>query len=115
MKWRELLTRLDELRMQLRAEHGKELDKEIPEGDELAADIKEVMQLDSAVSVLHPQQSTTLDDLFAIAPEPEAQRGVQDIVERGSGEGRMLVMARETPLIVRPPVLEEVTEEELGK
>lgn len=114
MTWRELLTRLDELRIQLRAEHGKELDKVILEGDELAADIKEVMQLDSAVSILHPLPSTQLDDLFACAPEP-ASKGVKEIVERGNGEGRMLVMERSTPFVLRKPVLEEVSEEELGK
>jgi hypothetical protein len=114
MTWRELLTRLDELRIQLRAEHGKELDKVIPEGDELAADIKEVMQLDSAVSILHPQPSTQLDDLFACAPSPSAN-SVKEIVERGDGEGRMLVMERSTPFVVRKPDLVEVDEKELGK
>jgi hypothetical protein len=110
MTWRDLLARLDKLRVQLRAEHGKELDSEIPEGDLLAQDIKDAMKLDSAVTILQP--TTQLDDLFACAPH---ESSVQEVVERGDGEGRMLVMARSTPFVPRKPVLEEVSEEELGK
>jgi len=37
-------------------------------------------------------------------------------VDRGNGEGRVMVMPRETKHIVRKPVLEEVFDEkELGK
>lgn len=115
MTWGDLLKRLDALRSALRAEHGKELNKEIASNDALAAEIKTLMSIDSAATVLAPT-ATPMDDLLSCVPsEPVPEVKIQDVVYRGDGEGRMVILKRETPLIVREPVLDEVSEEELGK
>ena len=131
MTWRELLAQLDaarmalsegttkeqlfELRIRLRLSHPKtELDAKIPENDSFA---KEVIDAYSPYYIAPPPipkpTEHPLADLFACLPADDSQ--IQDIVERGEGEGRMVVLKRDTPLIVRPPDLTEVTEEELGK
>src|SRR5690348_6944120 len=113
MKWGELLQQLDAARVELRQRHGKELDKEIPEGDTLAQSIQQDVALAPAPSAPEP---TPLDSLLACAPsDPVPEHKIQDVIYRGDGEGRMVILKRDTPLILREPDLEEVTEEELAK
>lgn len=113
MKWSELLKSLDDARALIRTLHGKELNKEIPEGDELAEHVQE------GISFIPKQE---LDSLFACAPEPEPapparvpvpEHKIKEVVNRD--EGRMIVMNRDEPFVPKEPVLDEVTEDELGK
>jgi hypothetical protein len=134
MTWGELLARLDvardevlketpaiadvlgkhlrELRVELRVVRGKELNNNIPENDPLAALIEETIE----PFYKEPEpQKPILDEMFACLPEDKVSERVQDVVERAGGEGRMKIMARETPLILHPYDVVEVEEKDLGK
>ena len=138
MTWRELLERLDIarvaliegklksleegtlqklnlLRTQLRMSHPKALlDETIPEGNVFAMEVANTYAPYYTAPAPKPVvMAQPLDDLFACLPDDMSK--IKDIIPRADGEGRMVVMKRDTPLIVRPPDLTEVTEEELGK
>lgn len=145
MTWRELLERLDIarvaliegklkafeestlqklnlLRTELRMSHPKALlDETIPEGNVFATEVVNacapyytVPDLKQPEMVNVPYRSNAeLSDLFSCVPDDTPK--IKEIIPRADGEGRMVVMKRDTPLIVRPPDLTEVTEEELGK
>lgn len=102
---------LDKLRIELRRDHGKELSAEISEDDALKLKLVEMI----GEPIVKPPV-TALDDVFACAPEETIpEHKIQDVVYRGDGEGRMVILKRDTPLIIREPDLVEVTEEELAK
>lgn len=134
MTWGELLARLDvareevmketpaiadvlgkhlrELRAELRVVRGKEFNNKIPDNDPLAALIEETIK----PFYKEPEpQKPILDDLFACIPEDNVSERVASITDRADGEGRMVVMARETPLILHPIDVVEVEEKDLAK
>ena len=106
----EFTKELDSLRSYLRSAHGKELHTEVAEDNELR------VRLTSMIGAPEPKPWVSPDPQ-PVAPEhvPIPEHSIQDVVYRGDGEGRMVILKRETPLVVRPPDLVEVTEEELAK
>ena len=111
MLWSDLLAALDVARSQIRAERK-------PKDTVLDTDpIVEV--LFGAITGVVPEPApiiTPTPTLDALHEPPTREPIAIEMVERGPGEGRMLVFARETPHVVRKPVLEEVFDEkELGK
>jgi len=115
MKWIDFVMELDAIRSRIRAECP--LKEDIPEGHVILDTLLEMLTVASVPR--HPAPPPMIidpavddDGLAACAPEP--QKGMW--VDRGNGEGRVMVMPRETKHIVRKPVLEEVFDEkELGK
>ena len=103
---------LRELRVELRIVHGKELNDSIPDADTFAQTVMETIM----PFYKEPEpQKPILDDLFACIPEDNVSERIASITERADGEGRMVVMARETPLILHPIDVVEVEEKDLAK
>jgi len=111
MLWSDLLGALDIARSQIRSE--RKLKDVVPENDPI------IELLFGAITGAAPAPAV-IDPEVIIAPEAIIEKAsapiIVEAVERGAGEGRMLVFARDTPHVVRKPVLEEVFDEkELGK
>jgi hypothetical protein len=121
----EFIAALDAIRSSVRTDNPK------LKGELLGTDaaVQQLLQLAKDIVMLPVPTGTVkaasvgapLDDYLALAPaEQEAPQQqetpkVLEIVERGDGEGRMIVMGRDKPFVPKKPVLEEVQEGELGK
>lgn len=113
MKWGKFISKLDEVRTVVRANKDAKADirKDDPLIDQLISLVDEVLGAVPAVEL-------PVDDGLAacVGDAPPIPLQPTMVVDRGEGEGRMLVMPRDTPHVVRRPVLEEVLDEkELGK
>lgn len=110
-----VVQKLSLLRTELRVTHPKELlYGKIPPNDSLAASIEGAIA--PYFKEPEPPPAPTIDPLLYTVPDEAVQTSkVQEIVPRADGEGRMVVMKRDTPLVVRPPDLVEVTEDEVAK
>lgn len=100
---------LTDLRFKFRSTHGRVLQMVVPEEDAYAKEILEITALYIPQPVDEP--------LLACAPteRPPDKPGTLR-VPAGSHDGATLVIKpRETPLVVRPPVLEEVDEDSVAK
>jgi len=119
MLWSEFVSGLDAVRVEVRS--TKNLKHEAPAQDLLLD--KVLCLVDQVKSTVQPvaEKVDPIDErLLWVSddPQPEPPHIVQpvEIVDRGEGEGRMLVMPRETKRVSRPAMLEEVFDEkELGK
>ena len=109
MLWLDLLAALDIARSQIRSE--RKLKDAVPDNDPI------VELLFGAITgaavppaVIDPAvlETPTLD---ALREPPTREPIIIEAVERGAGEGRMLVFAREPKAPRKPPVLEEVFDE----
>lgn len=120
MLWSEFIAELDDVRVECRARH-KVTDTVPTECEEVNTLLNLLASVGEETVKPAPKPAPAIEivdgDLAACAPEEEAaqQPTVIEVVERGAGEGRMLVMAREKPFVPGPVVIEEVTEAELGK
>jgi hypothetical protein len=106
MLWSELLAALDAARSQIRG--ARKLKEIVPSEDPILEEL-----FNALTGELTPP--AVIDPAVIEAVEPKVPQAstpiVVEAVERGAGEGRMLVFARDTPHIVRKPVLEEVFDE----
>ena len=131
MKWSELLTRMDsvrekvegntlsllvEYRVRLRALHGEQMAEEVPEGDEFA---NEIIQLIYPYYV--PPPEPVIDPLLACVPDDTVARkmtdkpGTKRMLADSVAGASLIIQPRENPFVPQAPDLEEVTEEELAK
>lgn len=113
MTWQEFVSALDDVRAEIR--HTKNLKGQVEynEMKEMFDGLWQVLVKPAPVDV-SAEMSSVLEipaDLAACVPDEEP---ADLVVERGEGEGRMVVERRKTPLVVRPPELIEVTEKELA-
>jgi hypothetical protein len=115
----EFIAALDAIRSSVRANNPK-LKGNIQAKDEAAQSLlrlaQELVSEPVAPSLPPvPVEKVVEPDIWS-QPEPEQEAPkVLEIVERGDGEGRMIVMGRDKPFVPKKPVLEEVQEGELGK
>ena len=108
MLWSEFVAGLDKIRAEIRSSRGLKAPAVLSESDPI---IKELYQLLNSKNIVEPELPP--EDL-PVLHTPEAK--IVNIVERGEGEGRMVVMGRPTPFVPKKPVLEEIFDEkELGK
>lgn len=105
MLWSDLLITLDATRAQIRS--GKKLKEEVDLSDPILNVLLDALTGGVPVPVI--------DAAVLEAPEPKAVEPsapiIVESVDRGAGEGRMLVFAREPKAPRKPPVLEEVFDE----
>ena len=121
MTWQEFIAVLDEVRVEIR--RTKDLKSEVPERDPLVDKAITLLCRPDSVSlpkpiVMNPAEMSTIiipADLSACVPEGD-EEPVAMVVDRGEGEGRMVVPARTTFRVQREPnVVEVFDEKELGK
>ena len=107
MKWAELIAKLDGVRTVIRANKDPKADvrKDDPILDQLIAALDIAL---GGTPTIDPAQLELPAD--TVPPEPVTAEPIA-IVQRGEGEGRMLIMPRATPRVSRPPQLEEVLDE----
>ena len=108
MKWNEFLQGLDSIRADIRSRQN--LKEEITHPNPVFDTLFNLMTDQPIFKVEEPAPLPVDDGLLSCAPEAPL------VIDRGDGEGRMVVMPRETKRVSRPPMLEEVFDEkELGK
>ena len=111
MLWTEFVAGLDAIRSEIRS--TKNLKDQVPTQELLFDKLFHLIDRAGSALPITPSVAEKVDPVDAPLPSPAVPIAV---VERGAGEGRMLVMSRETPRISRPADLEEVFDEkELGK
>ena len=110
MLWSELLAALDAARSQIRG--ARKMKDEVLDNDPILEDLFNAMAgtAPNLKLVIDPDvlETPTLD---ALREPPTREPIIIEAVDRGAREGRMLVFARDTPHVVRKPVLEEVFDE----
>lgn len=125
MKYIDFLQALDAARSKLRANHNLKID-EVTVNDSVYRLLENLLNEvtespEGGVQPIYVETQThtvEVDPLLSIAPveEPPAAPRIVSVVDRGEGEGRMIVMGREKPFVPRKPILDEVFDEkELGK
>lgn len=120
MIWQEFLAVLDEVRSEIRS--TRQLKEQAPYPDPIYDKLHHLISRAQfgtlqPVEIIPPERVGTSDipaDLLACAPD-EPKSDIKEVVDRGDGEGRMVIEKRKTPLVVRPPDVIEVTEKELVK
>lgn len=118
MLWSEFLAGLDKIRSEIRSSRGLKVPADLSTNDSIIRDLYALLNSGlSAQKQAEPKLPEPVNEYASLAPEEEpSSPAIVNIVDRGEGEGRMLVMAREKPFVPKKPVLEEVFDEkELGK
>ena len=122
MKWIDFLHRLDEIRVEIRS--TKQMKQDVPEHDLIFDKMLALtyqchegkpVDVEDDETTMWEGLAGSLPDIHS-EPEPNIVIHGFQVVDRGEGEGRMIVTPRKTPLVVRKPVLEEVFDEkDIGK
>lgn len=115
MLWSEFVSCLDSLRTKIRSERNLKTHVDF-NNDEIIKSVYDLLSGDDITKEPPIPASEQQDPLLAIAPEDKPEPRVVEVVERGDGQGRMIVMGRDKPFVPRKPLLEEVFDEkDLGK
>ncbi len=106
----DLLDLLNEARVELRRDHGREMESTALEND---PEVQELLEWIAQAKVPAP-----IEDLAACVPaELEPERPVYPEGARyvELSQGRMVIMPREEPFVAKAPILEEASEDTVGK
>jgi len=118
MLWADFLAKLDAIRSEIRA--TKDVKKEtVPDNDPIIDKLRglansstqDIAVFSTKPELLNPFDIPEHTMIGGAVPAPK----ILEVVERGDGEGRMIVMGRDKPFVPKKPDLQEVLEEELGK
>lgn len=113
--WSEFVAGLDAIRVEIRS--TKNMKHAVPAQDLLFDKVFQLIDRAGSTTVAPvPTDVVEAEPVQEMDQENPYLQIPVEVVERGNGEGRMVIMSRDTPRISRPASLEEVFDEkELGK
>lgn len=119
MTWQEFVSALDVVRSNIRSTKPLKEEASYEDMNEMLLWVRDQIAAPTAtkpINIAEEMSAVVIPaDLAACVPDEEPVSDIQTVVDRGDGEGRMVIERRKTPLIVREPNVIEVTEKELAK